>query len=167
MNKGQERKAKSLKLHGKQQKQMHGKNNACIHKKLTPAAPRPVGISKKKKKKSDGQGEASMPKTEGKPSSLSTSMYAQSHRILLLGEGDFSFAAALALLWSDASSITATAFDDEAATLSKYATAGDNIETLRSLGAKVLFGVDATRLNTVAQLRQEKKGFDRVVFNFP
>ena len=39
--------------------------------------------------------------------------YSASQSILLLGEGDFSFAAALALLWGDASNLVATGFDDE------------------------------------------------------
>jgi len=94
-------------------------------------------------------------------------VYAPGMRILLLGEGDFSFAAALALLWGDASGLTATAYDDEAVALNKYVAAAENVETLRSLGAKVAFGVDATRLQAAAIVRQARRGFDRVVFNFP
>jgi 25S rRNA (uracil2634-N3)-methyltransferase len=168
-NKGQEKKAQNLKRNGKQQK-LHGPGSG-IHKKVTPVQQhRQLGQPAKKQKKHVATGDASA-KSEGSATmrvGLSSGMYSQTHRILLLGEGDFSFAAALALLWGDASFMVATAFDDEAATLSKYATASDNIETLRSLGASVAFGVDATRLDAAAAVvRQAKKGFDRIIFNFP
>ena len=51
--------------------------------------------------------------------------------------------------------------------LNKYVATTENVETLRSLGATVAYGVDATRLQASHAVRQAKRGFDRVVFNFP
>ena len=45
--------------------------------------------------------EQCMIRAQEKEATVSSSMYSQNHRILLVGEGDFSFAAALALLWGD------------------------------------------------------------------
>ena len=86
---------------------------------------------------------------------------------LLLGEGDFSFAAALALTWKDASNLVATAFDEEELALAKYKGIVDNIETVRSLGGTVLFGVDATRCHSNKALKRYQGRFERIVFNFP
>ena len=71
--------------------------------------------------------------------------------------------AALAVAWGAAENLTATVFDDEAT--AAHAAAAENASTLRALGARVLYGVDATRLPGVQGA--SAGGFDRVVFNFP
>lgn len=91
--------------------------------------------------------------------------YAAGQRVLLLGDGDFSFAAALGLLWSEAGQLVATSFDDEAEARAKYAGLDENLGTVRSCGAAVHFGVDATHAHAHFALRN--RAFDRVVFNFP
>ena len=83
-----------------------------------------------------------------------------------MGEGDLSFGAALAVAWGAAENLTATVFDDEATAARKYAAAAENASTLRALGARVLYGVDATRLPGGSKALRAG-GFDRVVFNFP
>jgi 25S rRNA (uracil2634-N3)-methyltransferase len=114
--------------------------------------------------------------------------YAPTDRILLIGEGNFSFAHALVcdppkalcsaagspsspgagpstLAVLPAANVTATAYDSEADCYSKYPSAPALVAALRARGATVLFGVDAARLDNCAPLRGQT--FDRVVWNFP
>ncbi|KAF7323153.1 DUF2431 domain-containing protein [Mycena chlorophos] len=95
-------------------------------------------------------------------------------KILLIGEGNFSFARALAVrnppsiepsLQSLTSrNFTATAYDIEEC-YSKYAEAEEIVQYLRAAGAEVLFGVDATRLERVGALKGRK--WDKIAWNFP
>lgn len=91
--------------------------------------------------------------------------------ILLIGEGNFSFARALvcnpppALQYLPASNVVATAYDSEEECFSKYPEAQAIVEELRHKGAEVLFGVDATKLESTSSLRNRK--FDKIVWNFP
>jgi len=92
-------------------------------------------------------------------------------KILLIGEGNFSFAYALAvnppprLHHLPPQNITATTYDTERECLAKYADAQEKIDVLRARGVNVLFGVDATKLEKVSQLKGKR--WDRVVWNFP
>ena len=101
----------------------------------------------------------------------STIPFTASDRILLIGEGNFSFAVALSqhppppLEHLPPSNITATAFDTEEECHTKYPDAEQNIRLLREKGFRVLFGVDATRLEKTSALKG--KLFDRIVWNFP
>ncbi|KAL3915935.1 MAG: hypothetical protein SGPRY_007027, partial [Prymnesium sp.] len=106
------------------------------------------------------------PARETAAATIPSGMYSPGMSILLLGEADFSFAAALALMWGDATNITATSLDAEPIALNKYSSASDNVESVRSLGGRVEFGVDATRLRAHAGVRK-REGYDRIVFNFP
>ncbi|KAH9176903.1 hypothetical protein EDB89DRAFT_2065112 [Lactarius sanguifluus] len=71
-----------------------------------------------------------------------------SDKILLIGEGDFSFA-----------------YDTEDECYNKYSEAQQCVRVLRESGAQVLFGVDATKLEKTSALKG--KTFDRIVWNFP
>jgi 25S rRNA (uracil2634-N3)-methyltransferase len=92
-------------------------------------------------------------------------------KILLIGEGNFSFARALVIdsppeiTHMPPSNITATTYDSEEDCYSKYTDAQEIVEGLRDKGVKVLFGVDGTRLDRAAGIKGKK--FDRIVFNFP
>jgi len=92
-------------------------------------------------------------------------------KILLIGEGNFSFAYALVvnpppqLHHLPPQNITATTYDTEQECLAKYADAQEKIDVLRAKGMNVLFGVDATKLEKVSQLKGKR--WDRVVWNFP
>jgi len=92
-------------------------------------------------------------------------------KILLIGEGNFSFAHALvvdppsSLEHLPPSNITATAYDSEQECYDKYPDARNSVHTLRERGAEVLFGVDATKLEKCGPLKAKR--FDRVVWNFP
>ncbi|XP_056141487.1 ferredoxin-fold anticodon-binding domain-containing protein 1 [Lampris incognitus] len=83
--------------------------------------------------------------------------------MLLVGEGNFSFSAALCQLYPD-SSITATCLQCQEEVL-RHEGAATNTEIIRSSGGVVLFEVDSTKLGECASLRGLV--FDRVIFNFP
>ncbi|KAJ1568772.1 hypothetical protein HK405_013962, partial [Cladochytrium tenue] len=102
--------------------------------------------------------------------------------VLLVGEGNFSFAASLCLLFGggDATNLWATSFDTAVQLDEKYPDAADNVALLRDHGAHVLHAVDATALQDCRALSAAKAAtagggggrgglmaFDRVVFNFP
>ncbi|KAH9948188.1 hypothetical protein B0H21DRAFT_778015 [Amylocystis lapponica] len=92
-------------------------------------------------------------------------------RILLIGEGNFSFAYALimhppaSLEFLPSESITATAYDTEEECYAKYPDATDIVATLRNKGVEVLFEVDATKLERCSALKGRR--WDRIVWNFP
>ncbi|KAI3456766.1 hypothetical protein Pfo_013429 [Paulownia fortunei] len=91
--------------------------------------------------------------------------YSSRHRILLVGEGDFSFSASLAVAFGLAYNMIATSLDSKAFLKKNYQYAPINIEELRSRECKVMHGIDATKMANHALLGQLK--FDRIIFNFP
>jgi hypothetical protein len=95
-------------------------------------------------------------------------MYTSDQGILLIGEGDFSFALSLALRFGSGANLVATSLDREAFLHCQYPNAPGNISELRSLGAIVVHGFDATRLDSTVVSRWFVN-FDRVVivWNFP
>lgn len=88
--------------------------------------------------------------------------------ILLVGEGDLSFAASL-IEHHACENVTATVLEkslDELAV--KYPHAGDNVEKIEAGGGKVLYGVDAGRMGPFARKGGNPEGImDRIMFNFP
>ncbi|KAF7139830.1 hypothetical protein RHSIM_Rhsim06G0233500 [Rhododendron simsii] len=101
--------------------------------------------------------------------------YSNFQKILLVGEGDFSFSASLAVAFGFAHNIIATSLNttetsvghlDYSGYLSRnYGSAMSNIQSLRSRGAKVMHDVDATQM--AGQILFQGLTFDRIVFNFP
>ena len=97
--------------------------------------------------------------------------FAPTDKILLIGEGNFSFAHALVidppsqLQHLPPQNVTATAYDSEEECLRKYPDVREKIDALRTRGINVLFGVDATKLEKVSQLKGKR--WDKVVWNFP
>ncbi|KAJ9530571.1 hypothetical protein QJQ45_012495 [Haematococcus lacustris] len=87
--------------------------------------------------------------------------------ILLVGEGNFSFAAALAEVLGDAELVVATSLDTAQAVTDKYPDAARHLASFKDLGGQVLHGVDATRLMSCKELKARPAGFTKVVFNFP
>ena len=116
--------------------------------------------------KGKGKGKAAAP-SKARP----TIPFTPTDKILLIGEGNFSFARALvisppeSLQYLPPSNVTATAYDTEAECCSKYPDAAEIINALREKGVEILFGVDATKLEKHSSLRNRK--FDRIVWNFP
>ncbi|KAJ6601443.1 hypothetical protein DFH09DRAFT_1257922 [Mycena vulgaris] len=92
-------------------------------------------------------------------------------KILLIGEGNFSFARALIvdppaeLTHLPARNVTATAYDTEAECYEKYPEAAEIVREIKAAGVEVLFGIDATRLGKVSAFKGRK--WDRIVWNFP
>lgn len=92
-------------------------------------------------------------------------------KILLIGEGNFSFALSLIedspteLQWLPPANITATAFDTEERCYAKYPDAEGIVAKIKERGINVLFGVDGTKLEKHSSLKGRK--WDRIVWNFP
>ncbi|PSS29684.1 hypothetical protein PHLCEN_2v2832 [Hermanssonia centrifuga] len=109
--------------------------------------------------------------THPAPIATATVPFKPTHKILLIGEGNFSFAHALVfdppptLQYLPAASVTATAYDTEEECYTKYSSAKEVVRNLREKGAEIIFGVDATKLEKHAVLKSRK--FDRIVWNFP
>ena len=121
-------------------------------------------ISKKERKKKHAE---QKPGAASSAAQGGASVYRAQALTLLLGEGDFGFAAALALIWHDARNLVASTYDNEEAGRAKYSHLPDNVKTVESLGGNVLFGVDATKCGTHKKLKKGAGSFERIVFNFP
>jgi len=94
-------------------------------------------------------------------------------KILCVGDGNMSFALALATLFGcDAPGLVVTTDASEGAAKRMYATMEDTVEALEASGASVVYGIECETLATKTAsgtLRGRAGGsnFDRVVFNFP
>ncbi|KAJ4950979.1 hypothetical protein NE237_027811 [Protea cynaroides] len=91
--------------------------------------------------------------------------YYSSHKILLVGEGDFSFSACLANAFGSAGNMVSTSLDSKGFLKKNYSNAMSNINDLKSRGCVVLHGVDATTMSGHVFFKGMR--FDRIVFNFP
>ncbi|KAJ4952130.1 hypothetical protein NE237_028962 [Protea cynaroides] len=91
--------------------------------------------------------------------------YYRSHKILLVGEGDFSFSACLAKIFGSADNMVSTSLDPIGFLKKNYSKAMSNINDLKSRGCMVLHGVDATTMSGHVFLKGMK--FDRIIYNFP
>ncbi|QIW96969.1 hypothetical protein AMS68_002487 [Peltaster fructicola] len=92
--------------------------------------------------------------------------FAAEDRILLVGEGDFSFARSV-VEHHGCYDVTATCYDSKVTLLEKYDPQGDeNISYLDAEGQTVLFDVDATAIDKHKDLKNAGR-FDRILFNFP
>lgn len=117
-------------------------------------------------------------KTSKTPQQAPTIPFDPQDRILLVGEGDFSFTLSL-YTHHNCTSLIATCYDNAATLAEKYPQSGAHIRKLedapRDVGEqrdiKVLYGVDATKLGKCGAAGGgkvvRKGGFDRVMFNFP
>ncbi|KAL3818864.1 hypothetical protein ACJIZ3_004769 [Penstemon smallii] len=92
--------------------------------------------------------------------------YSSFHRILLVGEGDFSFSASLAKAFGcRASNLIATSFDSQDFLMENYQSAMSNIFELSIRKSRIMHEIDATTMATHPFLGNIK--FDRIIFNFP
>ena len=100
--------------------------------------------------------------------------FSATDRVLLVGEGDFSFSNSL-LSAHGCIKLIATSYDEVSVLRSKYPQAASNIAALETEeNCMVRFGVDATKLGKPGTAvgggggkEVKKGGFDKVVFNFP
>ena len=93
------------------------------------------------------------------------------HRVLLVGEGDFSFSRSL-LEHHGIINIYATSLDTRSGVLSKYPQAATHLKVIEAQdSSQVEYGVDATKLGRAGGggggKEVRKGGWDRIVFNFP
>jgi hypothetical protein len=92
---------------------------------------------------------------------------ASGKKVLLLGEGDFSFSLSLAQKVEtpqQPSNIVATSYETQARVEELYSNSGkQNIEDLNKKGIEVKHEVDATKI----ELKLGKEKFTSIVFNFP
>ncbi|KAL7088177.1 hypothetical protein ACP275_13G112500 [Erythranthe tilingii] len=91
--------------------------------------------------------------------------YSSGHRILVVGDGDFSFSTCLARAFGCASNMTATSLDSQRFLLLNYASALPNLMELKARNCKVIHDIDATEMASHSIIGKMK--FDRIVFNFP
>ncbi|XP_046736890.1 ferredoxin-fold anticodon-binding domain-containing protein 1 isoform X4 [Diprion similis] len=91
---------------------------------------------------------------------MKTSLFHSNEKVLLVGEGNFSFGVCLSKL-DQSISLTATCYESPIV----FESAKKNAEYLRNHGARVLLGVDATKLGEYFPLVSEE--FDKIIFNFP
>ena len=111
--------------------------------------------------------------TNGAKSPSAPIPFRPTDRILLVGEGDFSFSRSL-LTTHGCTNLIATSYDKASNLRSKYPQAASNIAALEAENCLVRYGVDATKLGKAGVpegggggKEVKKGGFDRVVFNFP
>ncbi|GMN27524.1 hypothetical protein TIFTF001_001690 [Ficus carica] len=91
--------------------------------------------------------------------------YSSFQKILLVGEGDFSFSACLARAFGSAVNMVATSLDSEETLLTKHWTCEENLDDLEERGCLVLHEVDVHNMNKHPNLIGMK--FDVIIFNFP
>ncbi|XP_054819067.1 heavy metal-associated isoprenylated plant protein 41-like [Prosopis cineraria] len=92
--------------------------------------------------------------------------YSSKHKILLVGEGDFSFSLCLAKAFGSASNMVATSLDSKGELIMNYySRALDNLLELKKLGCTILHNGDAHTMNKHPSPADQL--FDRIVFNFP
>ncbi|KAI0519456.1 hypothetical protein KFK09_006904 [Dendrobium nobile] len=91
--------------------------------------------------------------------------YSSSHRILLVGEGDFSFSACLAKAFGSAKNMIATSYDNLDKLLEKYWSARIYLDELKSVGCTLLHGINVKDMHEDSFLKAQR--FDRIIFNFP
>ncbi|KAI5605816.1 hypothetical protein BDE02_01G377500 [Populus trichocarpa] len=91
--------------------------------------------------------------------------YSSHQKILLVGEGDFSFAACLGKAFGSAASMVATSLDSKECLVATYSRAAENLKKLKDLGCTILHEVNAHTMGCHPLLHEQ--WFDRIVFNFP
>ncbi|KAK9666276.1 hypothetical protein RND81_14G173500 [Saponaria officinalis] len=91
--------------------------------------------------------------------------YTSKQKILLVGEGDFSFSASLAVAFGSASNIVATSLNSQDFLIENYGNFLTNKMELVTRGATVVHGVDVRAM--VKDTFLSSLIFDRIIFNFP
>ncbi|XP_013591241.1 PREDICTED: uncharacterized protein At4g26485-like [Brassica oleracea var. oleracea] len=89
--------------------------------------------------------------------------YSNKQKILLVGEGDFSFSLSLGRAFGSASNITTSSLDSRVDVNRKYTYGKQNVEELERLGCTVIHGVNVHSMSSDNRLAR----YNRIVFNFP
>ncbi|XP_075643308.1 uncharacterized protein At4g26485-like [Castanea sativa] len=101
----------------------------------------------------------------GKKKEKKIQHYSSSQKILLVGEGDFSFSACLARAFRSATNMVATSLYSKDTLLTKHWSCEPHLEDLERRGCLVLHEVDVYDMNQHPTLMSMK--FDVIIFNFP
>ncbi|KDO33928.1 hypothetical protein SPRG_01807, partial [Saprolegnia parasitica CBS 223.65] len=97
-----------------------------------------------------------------------TQLYTPADRILVLGDGDFSFSKGLvAHRGGSGVNLVATSYDSTSEVRKKYPNAAACIQSITQAKAHVLHGVDATKLSKLPHSDAVPALFDYIIFNFP
>ncbi|KAI9915976.1 hypothetical protein PsorP6_008367 [Peronosclerospora sorghi] len=103
-----------------------------------------------------------------------TKLYAPEDSVLILGDGDFSFARGLAKYRGTGHGLVATSFDSKSVVRAKYSNAQACIAAVESAYGLVLHTVDATKLHELPKqvrigtdMKTIPNFFKYIVFNFP
>ncbi|KAM1892782.1 hypothetical protein ACFX14_035902 [Malus domestica] len=91
--------------------------------------------------------------------------YSNYQNILLVGEGDFSFAVCLARAFGFAANMVATSRDTRESLMVEYSKAMSNVEELESRECTVSYEVDVHYMSRHPFLTNVR--FDRIIYNFP
>ncbi|KAK6149454.1 hypothetical protein DH2020_016979 [Rehmannia glutinosa] len=91
--------------------------------------------------------------------------YSNCQRILVVGDGDFSFSTCLAKAFDEAPKMVATSLDSKDFLVKNYENALPNVEELGIRKCKVMHEIDATKMSNHEFLGGIK--FHRIIFNFP
>ncbi|PRQ30426.1 putative S-adenosyl-L-methionine-dependent methyltransferase [Rosa chinensis] len=92
--------------------------------------------------------------------------YSSNQKILLVGEGNFSFASCLAKVFGSAKNMVATSRESRESVLAQYSDAAPrNLTELEYMGCDILHEVDVHTMRQHPFLIDQL--FDRIVFNFP
>ncbi|KAK9937408.1 hypothetical protein M0R45_014202 [Rubus argutus] len=91
--------------------------------------------------------------------------YSSSQKILLVGEGDFSFAICLAKAFGSASNMLATSLNSREELGVNYSNAMNNLKELEDRGCTILHGVDVHTMSQHPDLIYRR--FDCIIYNFP
>ncbi|KAI4237361.1 MAG: hypothetical protein LQ349_001890 [Xanthoria aureola] len=151
-------------------------------KSRKPKANRPTHTPYNKPSKTQDHGvkiksRAKTARSQQQQNQIPTLPFDTRHRILLVGEGDFSFTHSL-YNSHHCHNLIATCFDNDTVLAEKYPQSTAYIQELEAAARedetvhiKILYGVDATKLGKgglgSGGKEIKKGGFDRVVFNFP
>ncbi|TVY84159.1 25S rRNA (uridine-N(3))-methyltransferase, partial [Lachnellula suecica] len=91
--------------------------------------------------------------------------FSKKEHILLIGEGDLSFARSLVEGHGCKRVVASVLEGSEAELVGKYPAAEENIRVIKEAGARVVCGVDVKKKGGVRVVGKER--FERVFFNFP
>ena len=110
-----------------------------------------------------GQSTKSAPPKKPKP----TVPFHAEDRILLVGEGDFSFAKSI-VEYHGCYQVVATSYDSQEELYAKYdPQAEQHTKYLDEEGQTVLYGINATKLDRTRQLLNVGPQWEVIIFNFP
>ncbi|KAF0697692.1 Aste57867_11663 [Aphanomyces stellatus] len=98
---------------------------------------------------------------------LRNTMVSASHKVLTLGDGNFSFSLALLKYLTDASQLVATSHEAKDTVVETYPDSAGILDALAAAGATVLHQVDATDAAGMVDVVGGAHQFDRVIWNFP